>query len=82
MKLKVYGKPTITANGNVFESINGHYSPRTGITTVDINCDIVTLCTVTEVLNRELNEFLAQLNDETTAKLKRLVQEALDNAED
>ena len=75
MKLKVLGTPHIKASGD--QKVCGTYNKTTGLTLVDIDCDIVTLCTVVEVLIQERDAFLDTLDDCTAAKIRRTTREAV-----
>lgn len=75
MKLKVLGAPQLSASDK--QVVSGSYNKTTGLTLVNIDCDIVTLCIVAEVLIQERDAFLDSLDDYTAAKIRRTTKEAV-----
>ena len=77
MKLDVISNPHIPDSARVANYIDVTYDRIKDITTVEIDCDVVTLGVAVEVLKQKYGEFLACLEPGTAVHVQRCIKEAV-----
>ena len=77
MRLDVISNPHIADSARVSNYIDITYDSIKDVTTVEIDCDVVTLGVAVEVLKQKYDEFLARLEPGTAVYVKRCIKEAV-----
>lgn len=77
MKLEIISNPRITDSTRVSNYIDVTYDSIKDRTTIEIDCDLVTLGVAVEVLKQKYDEFLARLEPGTAVYVKRCIKEAV-----
>ena len=77
MRLDVISNPHIPDSARVSNYIDVTYDRSNDMTTIEIDCDVVTLGVAVEVLKQKYDEFLARLEPGTAAYVKRCIKEAV-----
>lgn len=77
MKLDVISNPRIPDSARVSNYIDVTYDRIKDMTTVEIDCDVVTLGVAVEVLKQKYDEFLARLEPGTAVYVQRCIKEAI-----
>ena len=77
MRLDVISNPHIPDSARVSNYIDVTYDRIKDRTTVEIDCDVVTLGVAVEVLKQKYDEFLARLEPGTAVHVQRCIKEAV-----
>ena len=77
MRLDVISNPHISDSVRVANYIDVTYDRIRDMTTVEIDCDVVTLGVAVEVLKQKYDEFLACLEPGTAVHVQRCIKEAV-----
>ena len=77
MRLDVISNPHIQDSVRVANYIDVTYDRIKDMTTVEIDCDVVTLGVAVEVLKQKYDEFLACLEPGTAVHVQRCIKEAV-----
>ena len=77
MRLDVISNPHIPDSARVSNYIDVTYDRIKDMTTVKIDCDVVTLGVAVEVLKQKYDEFLARLEPGTAVYVQRCIKEAV-----
>ena len=77
MRLDVISNPHIPDSARVSNYIDVTYDRIKDRTTVEIDCDVVTLGVAVEVLKQKYDEFLARLEPGTAVYVQRCIKEAV-----
>ena len=77
MRLDVISNPHIPDSARVANYIDVTYDRSKDMTTVEIDCDVVTLGVAVEVLKQKYDEFLARLEPGTAVYVQRCIKEAV-----
>lgn len=77
MRLDVISNPRIPDSARVSNYIDVTYNRSNDTTTVEIDCDVVTLGVAVEVLKQKYDEFLACLEPGTADYVQRCIKEAV-----
>lgn len=77
MKLEIISNPRITDSTRVSNYIDVTYDSIKDRTTIEIDCDLVTLGVAVEVLKQKYDEFLASLEPGTAVYVQSCIKEAI-----
>lgn len=77
MRLDVISNPHIADSARVSNYIDVTYDSIRDRTTVEIDCDVVTLGVAVEVLKQKYDEFLACLEPGNAVYVQRCIKEAV-----
>ena len=77
MRLDVISNPHIPDSARVSNYIDVTYDRIKDMTTVEIDCDVVTLGVAVEVLKQKYDKFLACLEPGTAVHVQRCIKEAV-----
>ena len=77
MRLDVISNPHIRDGARVANYSDVTYDRIKDMTTVEIDCDVVTLGVAVEVLKQKYDEFLARLEPGTAVYVQRCIKEAV-----
>lgn len=80
MRLEVIGGAALPGDHSVSNYIDVNHGAVTDVTTVEINCDIVTLGIAAKVLTEKYEQFRRGLPSGLSAQLDKAIKEALANA--
>ena len=77
MRLDVISNPHISDSARVANYIDVTYNRIKDMTTVEIDCDVVTLGVAVEALEEKYGEFMASLEAGTAGYVQRCIKEAV-----